>query len=256
MRKWILKAIVQKTISFLPYKNNINLLFQKYVTKGLALNDEHFGYKIQHATDHINYALQYKKTIKLDCLELGTGWYPIVPIALFLSGANQIHTIDLSSHLTRDSIKDTLDKYLEWHSKGKLTDLMALAIPEKWQQLIETHQKIEQLDRDDLLKIFKINPIVGDARQINFEDNSIDFICSNNTFEHIYKEVLEGILKEFHRVVKKKGGLMSHFIDMSDHFAHYDQSINIYNFLQFSPSAWNRIDNSIQFNSASKSPSF
>lgn len=39
---------------------------------------------------------------------------------------------------------------------------------------------------------------------------------------------------------------MSHFIDMSDHFAHFDKSINIYNFLQFSDKQWKWIDNSIQ----------
>lgn len=57
---------------------------------------------------------------------------------------------------------------------------------------------------------------------------------------------MKGILKEFDRIVKKKNGLMSHFIDMSDHFAHMDSSINIYNFLQFSPQEWKLIDNSIQ----------
>jgi hypothetical protein len=39
---------------------------------------------------------------------------------------------------------------------------------------------------------------------------------------------------------------MSHSIDMSDHFAHFDKSINIYNFLQFSDEQWKWIDNSIQ----------
>ena len=39
---------------------------------------------------------------------------------------------------------------------------------------------------------------------------------------------------------------MSHFVDMSDHFAHFDTSINIYNYLRFSDKAWNWIDNSVQ----------
>ena len=33
---------------------------------------------------------------------------------------------------------------------------------------------------------------------------------------------------------------------MTDHFAHFDKSINIYNFLQFSDKQWKWIDNSIQ----------
>ena len=33
---------------------------------------------------------------------------------------------------------------------------------------------------------------------------------------------------------------------MSDHFAHLDTTINIYNFLRFSPLQWRWIDNAIQ----------
>ncbi len=39
---------------------------------------------------------------------------------------------------------------------------------------------------------------------------------------------------------------MSHFIDMSDHFAHMDNKITIYNFLRFTNKEWKWIDNSIQ----------
>ena len=39
---------------------------------------------------------------------------------------------------------------------------------------------------------------------------------------------------------------MSHFIDMSDHFSHFDPSITIYNFLKFSSKTWGILDNSIQ----------
>ncbi len=40
--------------------------------------------------------------------------------------------------------------------------------------------------------------------------------------------------------------MMSHFIDMSDHFAHFDSRITIYNFLKFSKKIWALLDNSIQ----------
>ena len=39
---------------------------------------------------------------------------------------------------------------------------------------------------------------------------------------------------------------MSHFIDMSDHFAHFDHHISIYNFLKFSAKRWRFLENSIQ----------
>ena len=69
---------------------------------------------------------------------------------------------------------------------------------------------------------------------------------SNNTFEHIYPKILKDILLEFKRILHPKGH-MSHFVDMSDHFAHADKSISIYNFLTFSKHTWEFwIDNSVQ----------
>ncbi len=51
--KWVLKAIVQKTISILPRPERANFLFQKYVTKGVHLTDEHFGYKINEKASNV-----------------------------------------------------------------------------------------------------------------------------------------------------------------------------------------------------------
>ena len=84
-----------------------------------------------------------------------------------------------------------------------------------------------------------------DARKLHLPDASVDLITSNNTFEHIYPEVLEGILQKL-KTLCKSGGVMSHAIDLSDHFAHMDKSITIYNFLKFSDVQWKWIDNRIQ----------
>jgi len=246
MSKWKLKLVVQKTISFLPYKNKINLLFQKYVTKGVDLNDEHFGNKITHARDHLNYLLKYKRSTNQLCLELGTGWYPIVPIALFLNGVPEIHTIDISALLNQQTFKDTLKKYIEWDKQGKLSAFLPQLVEDNWTTLLKTYEEIDSMTLEEVLQVFKIKSAVGDARNMEYPDNTFDFICSNNTFEHVYPEVLKDILIEFKRVVKTDGGLMSHFIDMSDHFAHYDKSITIYNFLKYSERQWNLMDNSIQ----------
>jgi ubiquinone/menaquinone biosynthesis C-methylase UbiE len=99
---------------------------------------------------------------------------------------------------------------------------------------------------EEILQKLHITYLVEDATQLSLEDDSIDLVNSNNTFEHIYPSILIPILRDFRRVVNKQNGVMSHFIDMSDHFAHFDKSINIYNFLKFSDFCWSIIDNSIQ----------
>ncbi len=241
--KWILKAIIQKLISWMPASQKINYLFQKHITKGVQLSDQHFSDKLGHATDHLRFYSKYGKVADFTALELGSGWYPVVPVALFLGGAKSVTSIDISPLMTAEGILETVRKYLNWLDAGKLDGLKSYIKPERLSALKEIAKK--DLSKEELLSQLNLTLLIKDARNTGFEENSFDLVCSNNTYEHIYPEILKGIIKEFQRVVKV-GGVNSHFIDMSDHFAHLDQSITIYNYLRFSEKQWRRIDNSVQ----------
>lgn len=249
MKKWILKAIVQKTISYLPLGSQINYLFQKHVTKGVFLSDLYFYDRLGHARDHLRGYSKYTESSSSlfpnFCLELGTGWYPIVPIGFFLAGAEKIYSVDISFLTSKERIKTTIGRFVDAYRKGVLPDYVE-AKDKRLATLLECYENIEKLSLDDILHKLKIEYLITDARKLPLPDNSIDLVNSNNTFEHIYPEILAPILKEFKRVANKEHGVMSHFIDMSDHFAHFDHSITIYNFLQFSNRQWQWIDNSIQ----------
>jgi len=245
IKKWILKAVVQKSISFLPGKNKINYFFQKYVTKGVALNETYFKNKLTIAKDHLTYLQKYKVLNEVSCLELGSGWYPIVPLSLYLCGAKQVLTIDLSSHLTKAFLLKTFEKFFEWEADEKLNHYLPSINESRWNQFRSVYANQEDYTLNEMLSRLKITAIVGDARKMDLPDHSIDFICSNNTFEHIYPNILTDILTEFKRLIKLDG-MMSHLIDMSDHFAHLDKTISAYNFLRFTEKQWSWIDNSIQ----------
>ncbi len=246
MKKWKQKAIVQKIISYLPLSHKINYFFQKYVTKGVYLSDAYFFDRLGHASDHINSYQKYAgNTIPKTTLEIGTGWYPIVPISFFLIGADKIYSVDISFLTSKERLKNTLEKFVESDQKQQLKKYVSY-VPERFQILNDILAHYNQLSLEDILHRLHITYLIEDARKLSLSDNSIDLVNSNNTFEHIYPSILIPILIEFKRVVNKKEGVMSHFIDMSDHFAHFDTSINIYNFLQFSDRQWEYIDNTIQ----------
>ncbi len=246
MKKWILKAVVQKTISYLPFSTRINYFFQKYVTKGVYLSDEYFYDRLGHAKDHLAaYAKYGEKKLPSVCLELGTGWYPIVPIGFFLAGVDKTYSVDISFLTSKERIKTTLDKFKIAIDKDILKGYINIQA-ERLQELMKLYDTYDALPLEEILSILKIEYLLQDARKLSLADNSIDLVNSNNTFEHIYPVILQPIVAEFGRVVKKNSGVQSHFIDMSDHFAHFDRSITIYNFLQFSEAQWARIDNSIQ----------
>ncbi len=246
MHKWKWKALAQKGISFLPFKYRINTLFQRYLTRGLVLTEAHFTDKLTVAGDHIRYLRHYlpEKTEAV-CLELGTGWYPIVPLALYLSDCGEIHTLDIASHLKKANLLLAMERLLGLGEENLREKHIPRLNEARFRQLQELHAQASELGLADLLHRLRIYPLLGDARKLAFPDRTFDLICSNNTFEHIYPEVLKAILGEFHRVLKDDG-IMSHFIDMTDHFEHFDKSITIYNFLRYSEKAWSRIDNAIQ----------
>ncbi len=243
--KWIIKALTQKIISYTKHPEKINYLFQKYITKGVVLSDEHFRNKITHARDHINYFHKYSDSVNnARILELGTGWYPIVPVSIYICDVGSMVSIDIQDWLNANGVITTIKKFKEWHEKGMIKEILPLLNESKLLNLI-SYIDDEDFTIDSFKNKINLETYLKDARDLKFNDGYFDFICSNNTFEHIYPDVLSSILDEFSRVVKK-GGVMSHFIDLSDHFAHFDNSISIYNFLKFSEKIWSCIDNSIQ----------
>lgn len=246
MKKWVLKAIVQKTISYLPFSNRINHIFQKYITKGVYLSDEYFYDRLDHAKNHLKGFSKFSKfEIPETCLELGTGWYPIVPISFYLIGTIKTYSVDISFLTSKERIKTTIEKFIEAGRLGKLKNYIQYK-EDKLNNLRLLIKKYDAYSLKQILEKLNLVYLIEDARNLSLHDNSVDLVTSNNTFEHIYPNILIPIMMEFKRVVNKNDGVMSHFIDMSDHFAHFDKSINIYNFLQFSDNQWKWIDNNIQ----------
>lgn len=242
LKIWVLKAIVQKAISYLPASQKMNYIFQKYVTKGLVLSDELFTDKLRHFHQHWaafeKFSTRYGTPFR--AFELGTGWFPIVPILLFIEGAEKVFTWDVQALIREQNLKTTIGKFLENYEKGHIP------IPEQKLQVLQyCYEEVDRSSVEEVLPLMKIKPVVGDARSSMLEDQSIDLILSNNTFEHIEESVLRQILREFKRIARP-GGIMSHFIDLTDHFSHLDKSISKFNFLKFSPGTWQWIDNDVQ----------
>lgn len=245
--KWVIKAVIQKTISFLPRSEQLNYFFQKNITKGVLLTDDHFELKVQHARDHIDFITKYVKHPKgLTTIELGSGWYPIIPMILYLCDiSDKVISVDIRNWMTRERKLRSVQKLIHWQLHGKLKDYSLNLNEDKWKRLLDLWNESSKYTDDQINEVIGLQQIIADARKLDIKDRSVDFICSNNTLEHINEDDLVAIFSEFKRVLKPTG-FMSHFIDCSDHFAHFDQKISIYNFLRYSKKKWKFIDNRIQ----------
>jgi len=240
-RNWKVKAILQKTLSYIPFGIELNNFLQKNVTKGLVFSDALFNQKFIHFKDHLKFLNEFGNDNYDNVFELGTGWHPIVPIGMYLIGIENIITVDLNHHLTKENLIKTAQHYLAEGFDTNGITFKAKRV-EKLQQVIVN---AEQLELTNILRLLNINYVVGDFISNNTFNHKISFVCSNNTLEHIYPDLLAGIFERIDSY-SKANCIHSHFVDMTDHFAHFDKRINVYNYLKFTDEKWSWIDNSIQ----------
>lgn len=247
MEKWLIKALVQKGISYLPKAEKINYLLQRYITFGKEIPTDFFLDRLSHFKNHLHFQEKYfnQKIDEIKILELGTGWHPIIPIAFFLAGAKNISSIDIRQNFNRETLRQTISKFLELYEKGKLNNYFTNIKLKNFNVLKQVILEIKKEKPIDVLEKLNIKIIITDARKTEIPENSIDYIISNNTMQDIPSEILEGIFKEFERIAKPNG-ISSHFIDFTDQFARFDKNITPYNYLKFSDKEWKKITNRLQ----------
>jgi ubiquinone/menaquinone biosynthesis C-methylase UbiE len=85
-----------------------------------------------------------------------------------------------------------------------------------------------------------------DAAELQLPDRSVDGCVSTNVLEHVPEKQIVRILTELRRVLKIDG-VISAQIDYSDHYAHTDAKISLWNFLIFSDSEWSRHNHACHF---------
>ena len=251
MPHWMMKAVAQKTISLVPGSRIWNHLFQSHITKSLDLDrsewpcPSRFTYKLVQCQRHLENYMSAGCPAPRTVLELGTGWHPIIPVGLFLCGAGEIWTIDQESLLSLKSVRNVLARFANFAWNSGLAQLLPRADRRRIGALEEALAS-KASSSAALLARLNIHTLVGDARHTGLPAASCDLIVSNNTLEHIPLPVLTGVFQEFRRL-PSPSGVMSHFVDMADHYVHFDDRLSPYNFLRYSESTWRLLNNPLQY---------
>jgi hypothetical protein len=201
------------------------------------LNDDLFTDRLTHCRDHLDSYYKYNGKPGFVCHELGTGWFPIVPLGFWLCGASEIHTLDLSPLIRQENLNKTLSFFKKWAGEGRLDKFLPQLQKDRLNLLLgwDTFESEK----------FGLHFHNGDATKLLGSLPPANLSVSNNVLEHVHESFVGPITSSMFSALQP-GGVMSHFIDMSDHFAHADKSITIYNFLKFSDSSWKWINNSVQ----------
>ena len=245
---WLLKAAAQGTISLLPGRHRLNSLLQRHLTGTLALGEALFETKVGQCRHHLQRFRQLSGLQRPPdaALELGTGWYPVVPIGLALAGTGAVTTIDVSSLLERERVRRTVALYASALESGRLRDALPRIDSGRAAQVLAASRAPKALCPTELLAVVGVRAVVGDVRAARLPADSTELLVSNNTLEHIPPCTLVEILAELRRLAAA-GAVMDHFVDISDHYAHFDRSISEFNYLRFPPAVWRLFNNPLQY---------
>jgi hypothetical protein len=246
MPSWLLKAGAQGAISILPWRRRLNRLFQERLTGNVRLTARRFESKVAQAERHLRHyaAAKPDSPIPRTALELGTGWHPIVPIALALSGVERVVSFDVDPLTDNDHTRAALGLFASYLERDRLTEILLGVQPLRARRLL--HECLQGGDARTLLAPLGIELAVTDARRSGLAPASIDFFVSNNTMEHIPPDTLRALLTEFRRLAAP-GAVMDHFIDMRDHYSSFDRSISRLNFLRFPAPVWRLFNNRLHY---------
>jgi hypothetical protein len=245
MPHWLLKASTQKVISWLPRSDSLNYVFQKHVTKTAQLRPDWFDHKVDQAARHLSNWNRAKRPDRPHrAMELGTGWHPVVPLALGLAGVEEVLSIDRTMLVRPVNVAAVLRMFIQASNDGRLAERLVVLRPDRL-DIMRSLAANPEVAATRLTEV-GVNFLVGDARNTDLSSASIDLFTSNNTFEHIPPDVLLNILVEMRRLAAPDA-VLSHFVDLSDHYSHFDSSLSPYNFLRYSEPQWRLLNNNLVF---------
>lgn len=238
MPHWLIKSAIQRAISLLPASHWWNEQFQTRVTRSLDLTDSRFEGRLEHCQLHLQHVREFRPDLRdrFTVLEIGTGWFPVVPVGLFLCGAGEIWTFDIAPLVKAGRVRAMLRKFSDYARLGRLSSFLPEVRPER---LAALDRVLGQTGTSgvEMLEGLGIHACTREAQNTGLPAASIDFFTSTGVLEYIPPGVLRQILDECHRV-GREGALQSHYLNLVDQFSYFDRSITPFNFLKYSPRIW------------------
>ena len=239
MPHWLIKAGIHRVISWLPNSTAWNELFQQYVTRSIVLTTQQFQAKLEESQRYFELMRRHAPAGETGfiTLEVGTGWYPTIPISLYLCGAAATWTFDIDSHLCRQRLTHLLDFFIAHDKANLLTQHLPGAMKNRLANLEKLRPLADQETPAAWLKRLDIHCAVRDARHTGLQAGAIDFIFSSGVLEYIPPVILKELLQEFHRVAAP-AAVMVHRLNLVDQFAYFDKSLSPFNHLKYTERQW------------------
>ncbi len=246
--RWPLKAASQKALGSLPRGDALNYVLQRRIRRTLPVDDAGFRRKFDRAVVHFGVFCERapRKPDEATFYEFGAGWDLIIPLAYFALGVERQVLVDIRSNVRFELVNDSLTRFatlareLEQAASRPLRPLGPPTVT-------------RAADLEERFGIAYLAP--RDTRNTGLARESIDFVSSTNTLEHVPEGDIEPILRECGRLLRRDGAISCR-IDLRDHYSYVDRTISPYNFLRFSERAWALANSSLHYQNRLRYPDY
>ena len=246
--RWLAKAALQKGLGALPQGERLNYVFQRRVLRSLPAGDGALRQKFSRAMQHLGAYEEHGPGIpaaEATFYEFGAGWDLAIPVAYALLGVGRQLLVDIRPSARVELVNDSLASYERLRA-----ELEGVA----GRELRPLGGPISRLD--ELGERFGIRYLAPcDARRTGLPAESIEFVSSTDTCEHIPGADLAEIFRECFRLLRR-GGAFSCRIDLQDHYAYFDRSLSRYNFLRYSDRTWGLVNSPLHHQNRLRSPEY
>lgn len=212
---WRLKALAFRALD-LPGGAHAHYFLQRHVTRNWprrpATLDALCGIARRVTA---NYARYVGATLE-SVLEIGAGRDLAVPLGLIRIGVRRVIASDVTRLAKLDLVRHAADHILT----NRISPLRSWADVERL--------GIDYRAPDHLRGLTE----------------KVDCSCSNEVLEHVPPDQLVELLASLRAVT---GGITTHSIDYSDHYARSDPSVSRLNFLRYSDREWQRFNSGMQY---------
>src|SRR5689334_6900221 len=205
---WRIKGAIQKVLGSVPRGEQLHYLLQR---KAGGLRD--FGRECDVKIDDWQLMVGHIKGVGFPIagtrfLEMGTGWYPTFPFALFLGGARSIDTVDLNRYL-KPELTLAVAERLRQH-----VPLIAARSGRSEREVAFDQRELAAAIRRGATLEEATGGVVryrapGDASATGLPAGSIDVVFSNSVLEHVPGPVIAACMREARRILRP-GGIVFH----------------------------------------------
>lgn len=233
---WRIKGLAQKALGVLPAGRRLHYRAQRHFG-GLRNFNREFAGKVDDWKIMVGHLRDAGTCVRRSrFFEIGTGWYPTFPFALYLAGAPRVITCDQTRHLCPDLTRKAVDGF------GAVIGDIARTAGADGGDVRERHARLASAlaAGQDLAEatggvIEYAAP--ADATRSGLEDGAVDVVFSNSVLEHVPPPVVTSLYREARRILAP-GGRMFHSVNCGDHYAYVDPRIHQLHYLKYSDRQW------------------